>query len=109
MSKFTKEMVDKYADKVLIGLTAEENKMVVDEIDMIDDTAIDLTDFDAAFKNIKKNVDFLVESYVYYPYLINMHDIALMAFLSEIKSEKGFSDFKVKVKSIVSSKQLDHK
>lgn len=64
-------------------------------IDMIDDTAIDLTDFDAAFKNIKKNVDFLVESYVYYPYLINMHDIALMAFLSEIKSEKGFSDFKI--------------
>ena len=38
MSKFTKEMVDKYADKVLIGLTAEENKMVVDEMDMIDDT-----------------------------------------------------------------------
>ena len=38
MSKFTKEMVDKYADKVLIGLTVEENKMVVDEMDMIDDT-----------------------------------------------------------------------
>ena len=38
MSKFTKEMVDKYADKVLIGLTEEENKMVVDEMDTIDET-----------------------------------------------------------------------
>ena len=38
MSKFTSDMVDKYADKVLIGLTEEENKMVVDEMDMIDET-----------------------------------------------------------------------
>ena len=29
MSKFTKEMVDDYADKLLIGLTDEENKMVL--------------------------------------------------------------------------------
>ncbi len=36
MSKFTKEMVDDYADKLLIGLTDEENKMVLDEFDVID-------------------------------------------------------------------------
>lgn len=36
MSKFTKEMVDEYADKLLIGLTCEENKMVLDEFDIID-------------------------------------------------------------------------
>lgn len=36
MSKFTKEMVDDYADKLLIGLTDEENKMVLDEFDKID-------------------------------------------------------------------------
>ncbi len=36
MSKFTKEMVDDYADKLLIGLTDEENKMVLDEFDIID-------------------------------------------------------------------------
>ena len=36
MSKFTKEMVDSYADKLLIGLTDEENKMVLDEFDVID-------------------------------------------------------------------------
>lgn len=39
--KFTKEMVDDYADKLLIGLTAEENQMVLDEFEIIDST-IDL-------------------------------------------------------------------
>ena len=37
MSKFTKEMVDDYAEKLLIGLTPEENKMVLDEFDVIDE------------------------------------------------------------------------
>ncbi len=36
MQKFTKEMVDDYADKLLIGLTEEENKMVLDEFEIID-------------------------------------------------------------------------
>ena len=36
MSKFTKEMVDEYAAKLLIGLTPEENKMVLDEFEIID-------------------------------------------------------------------------
>ena len=39
--KFTKEMVDDYAEKLLIGLTEEENKMVLDEMETIDKT-IDL-------------------------------------------------------------------
>ena len=34
--EFTSEMVDDYADKLLIGLTEEENKMVLDEFDIID-------------------------------------------------------------------------
>ena len=38
MSKFTKEMVDDYADKLYIGLTDEENKMVLDEFEIIDKT-----------------------------------------------------------------------
>lgn len=38
MSKFTSEMVDDYAEKVLIGLTKEENQMVLDEFDIIDKT-----------------------------------------------------------------------
>ena len=36
MSNFTKEMVDNYADKLLIGLTPEENKQVLEEFDVID-------------------------------------------------------------------------
>ena len=36
MIHFTKEMVDSYADKLLIGLTEEENKMVLDEFEIID-------------------------------------------------------------------------
>ena len=35
MSKFTKEMVDSYADKLLIGLTKEENDLVLKEFDII--------------------------------------------------------------------------
>lgn len=34
--KFTSEVVDAYAEKLLIGLTPEENKMVTDEFDIID-------------------------------------------------------------------------
>ncbi len=36
MSKFNKELVDSYAEKLLIGLTPEENKMVLDEFDIIE-------------------------------------------------------------------------
>ena len=36
MGKFTKEMVNDYADKLLIGLTDEENNMVLSEFDKID-------------------------------------------------------------------------
>lgn len=34
--KFTKEMVDHYADDLLIGLTSEENEMVLNEFEEID-------------------------------------------------------------------------
>lgn len=36
MNKFTSEMIDDYAKKLLIGLTEEENKMVADEFAYID-------------------------------------------------------------------------
>ena len=34
--KFTEDMVKSYADKLLIGLTCEETKMVLDEFEIID-------------------------------------------------------------------------
>ena len=36
MSKFTKEIVDSYANKLLFNLTEEENQMVLDEFEVID-------------------------------------------------------------------------
>lgn len=36
--EFTSEMVDSYADKLLIGLTRDENAMVLDEFGKIDDS-----------------------------------------------------------------------
>ena len=36
MKKFTAEMVNEYADKLLIGLTDEENKIFLDEFEFID-------------------------------------------------------------------------
>lgn len=36
MAKFTKEMVNDYAEKLVIGLTEEENKQVLDEFEIID-------------------------------------------------------------------------
>lgn len=36
--RFTKEMVDKYAEELLIGLSDEENKNVLDEFEVIDKT-----------------------------------------------------------------------
>lgn len=38
MSKFTTEMIDNYADKLLIGLTNEEKEMIQNEFDSIDKT-----------------------------------------------------------------------
>ena len=52
MSKFTKEMVDTYAEKLLIGLTDEENKMVLDEFDVIDKD-IDIINTIDGIENIK--------------------------------------------------------
>ena len=36
MNKFTKEMIDSYADKLLFGLTDEEKDMITLEFDSID-------------------------------------------------------------------------
>lgn len=36
MNKFTEEMIDNYADKLLIGLTQEEKKMIQEEFALID-------------------------------------------------------------------------
>jgi len=64
MSKFTKEMIDDYADKLLIGLTPEENKMVLDEFDEIDaniDLINEIKDIDKVEPMTHCLDDFVVE------------------------------------------------
>ena len=68
--KFTKEMVDDYADKLLIGLTDEENKMVLEEFDVIDRN-IDIINAIDGIENIEpmswcldRTIDFLREDIV---------------------------------------------
>lgn len=46
MGKFTKEMVNDYAEKLLIGLTDEENEMVLSEFDKIDSDINIINDID---------------------------------------------------------------
>ncbi|MDE6284446.1 MAG: Asp-tRNA(Asn)/Glu-tRNA(Gln) amidotransferase subunit GatC [Bacilli bacterium] len=50
MNEFTKELVDSYAEKLLIGLTEEENKFVLQEFDAIKKSM----EFIAQMPNIEK-------------------------------------------------------
>lgn len=43
-TKFTKEMVTDYADKLLIGLTEEETNMVLEEFSIIDENINKIND-----------------------------------------------------------------
>ena len=52
MSKFTSEMVDSLANKLLFNLTPEENKMVLDEFEIIDET-IDMINTIPEIKNLE--------------------------------------------------------
>ena len=52
MSKFTKEIVDDLANKLLIGLTPEENEMVLDEFEIID-KSIDIINEIEGIENIE--------------------------------------------------------
>jgi aspartyl/glutamyl-tRNA(Asn/Gln) amidotransferase C subunit len=52
MKKFTKEMVDNYANNCLIGLSNEENKMVLDEFEVIDHD-IDIINTIKNIENVK--------------------------------------------------------
>ena len=43
-NKFTREMVNDYANKLLIGLTEEEKNMVLEEFNVIDETINKIND-----------------------------------------------------------------
>lgn len=59
--KFTKEMVDKYAKDLLIGLSEEENKMVLDEFSLIDEK----------MSLLEKRADLLDEDPISHPFALS--------------------------------------
>ena len=67
MSRFTKEMVDGYANDLLIGLSDEENKMVLDEFESIDsdidiiNTIDGIEDVSPMFYPLDNNLTYLRE------------------------------------------------
>ena len=63
MAKFTSEMVDDYADKLLIGLTKEENQMVLDEFDIIDKN-IDIINEIDGIENVE-TMSWALDDFVY--------------------------------------------
>lgn len=52
MNKFTESLVDDLADRLLIGLSREENKMVLDEFEAIDEN-IDLINKIEGIKDVE--------------------------------------------------------
>ncbi len=52
MSRFTSELVDELAEKLLIGLSPEENKMVLDEFAIIDENLQKVEDIEN-IKNVE--------------------------------------------------------
>ena len=62
MSNFTKEMIDDYADKLLIGLTDEETKTILDEFEVIE-ANMDLINEIDGIKDIKpQDYPFIIET-----------------------------------------------
>ena len=62
MSKFTKEMIDNYAEKLLIGLDSEENKILLDEFKIIE-ARMDLINNIEGLKDVEPlHFPFIVES-----------------------------------------------
>ena len=59
--KFTKEMVDKYAKDLLIGLSEDENKMVLDEFSLIDEK----------MSLLEKRADLLDEDPISHPFVLS--------------------------------------
>ena len=81
MGKFTKEMVDDYADKLLIGLTKEENKMVLDEFDKIDADIDKLNEIDGLSE--VEPMTHCLDDFVYEPdsaQVFGRHDVLVVDF-----------------------------
>lgn len=96
MSKFTKEMIDDYAEKLLIGLTEEENKTLLEEFQIIE-SRMDLIN---EIKDINK-----IEP-LHYPFIVestprNGFDIENDDVNDLIKNSDKVSDREIEVPKVV--------
>ena len=96
MSKFTKEMINDYADKLLIGLTDEENKTVLDEFEVIE-ARMDLINGIEGLKDIEP---------MHYPFMMESNprngDIILNENIDDIlKNSDKVSDREIEVPKVV--------
>lgn len=96
MSKFTKEMIDDYADKLLIGLTDEENRTVLNEFETIE-----------ARMNLINEIEGLSEiEPMHYPYIIESisrsgKDIKNDSIEDLLKNSDKVSDREIEVPKVV--------
>ena len=88
-TKFTKEMVDDYADKLLIGLTEEENQMVLDEFEIIDETINTINEIEG-IENVEPMTHTL-DDFVYE--------------LREDEADEGVADFRIRSRQLPGNAQ----
>ena len=62
MSKFSKELIKDYADKLLIGLTDKETKTILDEFDVIEENMNLINDIDGISSVEPQHFPFIIES-----------------------------------------------
>lgn len=62
MSKFTKELIKDYADKLLIGLTDEETKTILDEFEVIESNMDLINEIDGIKDIIPQDYPFIIEA-----------------------------------------------
>lgn len=62
MTKFTKELIENYADKLLIGLTETETKNLLDEFEVIEENMNLICEIDGIKDVEPQHYPFIIES-----------------------------------------------
>jgi len=98
MSKFTKELVNKYAKDLLIELTEEENKMVLDEFEIIEEN----------MEKINKIADLKKEEAMTHPIEFDSFSLREDEVLDELSVEEVLQNAKEKtIDSIIVPKVVE--
>lgn len=96
MSKFTKELINDYADKLLIGLTEEETETILDEFEIIESN-MDLINEIDGIRNVEPQ---------HYPFIIESHPRDGQKIINDdvksiLKNSDKVSDREIEVPKVV--------